>query len=136
MADRKLRVLFVDDEPGILKMVGKRLEIAGFEVVTAVDGEDALAKSFAVQPDLVVLDLMLPKISGLKVCPQLKQDPRTAQIPVIIFTGKDQDVDQETCRRSGADSYVPKALGADVLISEVRSLLKKAGKLPADDASA
>ncbi len=94
MADRKLRVLFVDDEPGILKMVGKRLEIAGFEVVTAVDGEDALAKGFAVQPDLVVLDLMLPKISGLKVCPQLKQDPRTAQIPVIIFTGKDQDVDQ------------------------------------------
>ena len=128
MADVKYRVLLVDDEPSIVKTIGKRLELTGFIVDVALDGEEAFAKARAVKPDLIVLDLMLPKYSGLKVCAMLKQEEDFKAVPIIIFTGKDQVVDQEACRKSGADSYIPKALGAQVLIAEINSLLKKVVK--------
>lgn len=125
MGDGKPRILLVDDEPSIIKMLGKRLETAGFDVVTAVDGEAALERARADHPDLIVLDLMLPKLSGLKVCATLKHEELHRQIPIIIFTGKDQDVDRSACVESGADGYLPKALGATVLITEIKSLLAK-----------
>jgi DNA-binding response OmpR family regulator len=119
------RILIVEDEPSIVKMVSKRLEASGFGVSVAMDGEDGLIRARTERPDLIVLDLMLPKMSGLKVCAALKQDPNFHQIPIIIFTGKDQVVDQETCRKSGADAYIPKALGATVLLTEINALLNK-----------
>jgi DNA-binding response OmpR family regulator len=91
----------------------------------AIDGEEGLNKARSEAPDLIVLDLMLPKMSGLKVCATLKQDPQHQKTPIIIFTGKDQVVNQDTCRKSGADAYIPKALGATVLLAEINSLLDK-----------
>ncbi len=128
MGDAPRRILLVEDEPIIIKMVSKRLETAGFQVLSATDGEAGLTMARSESPDLIVLDLMLPKMSGLKVCSSLKQDPGFAQIPVIIFTGKDQIVDQDTCRKSGADAYIPKALGASVLLTEINSLLNRQSK--------
>ena len=111
MADGTRRVLLVDDELSIVKTVGKRLEVAGFEVISAMDGQDALEKACSAHPDLIVLDLMLPKISGLKVCMTLKHDQVYQHIPIIIYTGKGQDIDEDACRKCGADAFVPKAQG-------------------------
>ena len=125
MSNGKRRILLVDDEPSIVKTVGKRLEVSGYEVVVVMDGETALAQAARVRPDLIVLDLMLPKLSGLKVCAALKQDPCYQHIPIIIFTGKDQDVDEKACRESGADAYLPKARGTEALLNEIQAQLAK-----------
>ena len=124
MAESKQRILLVDDEPSILKTVGKWLEVSGYEVVVAVDGEHALERAKTERPDLIVLDLMLPKLSGLKVCSLLKQDAQYQQIPIIIFTGNDQVVDDDACRKCGADAYVTKTQGTMVLLEHIRTLLK------------
>ncbi len=130
MAEQKLRVLLVEDEPSIAKTVGKRLEFAGYDVIIAADGQEGLDMAKAEQPDIIILDLMLPKLSGLKVCPLLRQDERTKAIPIVIFTSRDQVVDKETCLKSGADSFVPKAAAFEVLLSELNALLKRTGKVP------
>jgi len=124
MTESKPRILLVDDEPSILKTVGKWLEVSGYEVMVAVDGEHALERAKTERPDLIVLDLMLPKLSGLKVCGLLKQDAQYQQIPIIIFTGKDQVVDDDACRSCGADGYVTKTQGTMVLLEQIRTLLK------------
>jgi len=126
MSDRKPRVLLVDDEPSIIKMVGKRLEIEGFEVVTAMDGEEALAKARAERPDLIVLDLMLPKVSGFDICAELKQRQQSSEIPIItIFSGKGSAEDEERCKQLGAAAYVSKSEGVKTLLEHARALLGK-----------
>lgn len=119
------RVLLVDDEEGTIKTVGKRLELAGFEVLVAMDGEDALAKVREAHPDVIVLDLLLPKLSGLKVCATLKQDPAHQRIPIIILTGKEDVVDERACRECGADAYLTKSAGTSALVEHITSLLRK-----------
>ena len=91
----KPKILLVDDEPSIVKMVGKRLEVEGFEVLVAVDGQDGLTKARAESPNLIVLDLMLPKLNGYEVCTMLKQDARYQKIPIVLFTAKTQDKDEK-----------------------------------------
>ena len=126
MAERKWRILLVDDEPSIIKMVGKRLEIEGFEVSVALDGEQALEKARTEHPDLIVLDLMLPKVDGFTICQTLKQHQTAREIPIIaIFSGKAQPEDAERCRKLGAAAYVPKGYGAAPLIEKIRSLLSQ-----------
>jgi CheY-like chemotaxis protein len=128
MGDRKRRVLLVDDEPSIIKMVGKRLELEGFEVLVAVDGQEAIEKALASPPDIIVLDLMLPKISGFDVCERLKQSQQAKEIPIIaIFSGRGKEGDAERCKKLGAAAYVPKGHGASPLIEEIKSLLASAG---------
>ena len=117
------RVLLVDDEPSIIKVVGKRLQVAGYEVVTAVDGQDGLTKARLGKPDVIILDLMLPKMSGMEVCAALKQDPAYQQIPIIIFTGKGQAMDEKLCRECGANAYITKPHDADTLIEQIEILL-------------
>ena len=121
--DEKRRILFVDDEPGTVMAVQKRLELAGFDVLTAMDGEEALIKARNLRPDLIVLDLQLPKLSGLKVCTMLKQDPLYQQIPIIILTGKEEVVDERACRACGADAYLTKSSGTPALIDRITELL-------------
>jgi len=127
MSERKLRVLLVDDEPSLIKMVTKRLEVEGFEVLTAADGEEALAKAQAEHPDLIVLDLMLPKVSGFDVCAKLKQHQQSSDIPIIaIFSGKGSLEDAERCKQLGAAAYVSKSDGVKTLLEQARALLGKA----------
>lgn len=122
MAERVARILLVDDEPSIIKMVGKRLEIEGFQVSIAMDGEEALVKVTAERPDLIILDLMLPKKSGLDVCAALKQDEALRRVPIIAYTGRGQTM-EELSRQCGADALIHKGAGVDALIAEVRKHL-------------
>jgi len=119
----KLRILLVDDEPSILKMVGKRLEIEGFEVVMAVDGAEAVQKAQTEHPNLIILDLMLPKLNGYEVCTKLKQDPAYKHIPIVLFTAKTQDKDEKLGMECGANAYVRKPFRAQELLEKIRSLI-------------
>ena len=124
MEGRKRRILLVDDEPSIIKIIGKRLEVEGFEVVTAVDGQEALAKAQAESFDIVVLDLMLPKVNGFEVCAALKQHQRAKDVPIIaIYSGRGDQGDADRCLALGAAAYVRKGQGAGPLLTEIRTLL-------------
>ena len=122
MAERH-RILLVDDEPSIVKMVGKRLEVEGFEVLIAIDGQEGLDKARAERPDLIVLDLMLPKLNGYEVCTMLKQDTRYQGIPVVLFTAKAQEKDEKLGLECGANAYVKKPFRAQELLEKIRALL-------------
>ena len=119
----KHRILLVDDEPSIVKMVGKRLEVEGFEVLIAMDGQDGLSKAQTERPDLIVLDLMLPKLNGYEVCTMLKQDARYQKIPVVLFTAKAQEKDEKLGMECGANAYVRKPFRAQELLEKIRSML-------------
>ena len=125
MTTAKPRVLLVDDEPNIVKMVGKRLEVEGFDVLVAVDGQEGWEKATTQHPDLIVLDLMLPKLNGYEVCSRLKQDERHRHIPIVIFSGKGQEGDVQHGLECGADAYVTKGDGKAALIQKVRELLQR-----------
>ena len=119
------KILLVDDELQLLDMVKMRLEASGFEVVTASDGQEALEKARREIPDLIILDLMLPKIDGYKVCRLLKFDEKYKNIPIIIFTAKAQDVDKKMGEEVGADAYIVKPFESSVLLDKINELLKR-----------
>ena len=119
----KRRVLLVDDETSIIKVVGKRLEVAGYEVLTAMDGDEGLTKASLGNPDVIVLDLMMPKVNGFEVCAALKKDPKYQHIPVIIFTGKGRAMDEQICRECGANAYLTKPHKPEELIEQIEALL-------------
>ena len=119
----KAKVLLVDDEPSIVKMVGKRLEVEGFEVLVAMDGQEGLKKAQTENPELIILDIMLPKLNGYEVCTMLKQDTRYQKIPVIMFTAKAQDKDEKLGLECGANVYMRKPFKAQELIEKIRGLL-------------
>ena len=124
------RILLVDDEPSIVKMVGKRLEVEGFEVLIAMDGQDGLDKARSQSPDLIVLDLMLPKLNGYEICTMLKQDARYQKIPVVLFTAKAQEKDEKLGMECGANGYVRKPFRAQELLEKIRGLLPGAPTQP------
>jgi len=122
----KRRVLLVDDEISIIKTIGKRLEVEGYEVLIAMDGEEALKIARKECPDVIVLDLMLPKVDGFDVCKQLKQKGDYNEIPIItVFSGRGNDSDAQRCLDLGAAAYVTKGQGATPLIEKIQSLLKQ-----------
>ena len=123
MSEGKKRVLLVDDEPDIVKAIGKRLEVSGYEVVTAMDGQDALTKARLGHPDVIILDLMIPKVSGMEVCAALKQEAGTRPIPIIIFTAKGRGMDEQLCGECGGDAYINKAQESKALLEQVEALL-------------
>jgi DNA-binding response OmpR family regulator len=122
MAD-KPKILLVDDEPSITKVVAKRLELAGFEVLTASDGQEGLQKAQTAQPDLLILDLMLPKLNGYEVCSMLKGDARFQKTPIILFSAKAQEKDEKLGLECGANAYVTKPFKAETLLEQIRALL-------------
>ncbi len=119
----KPRILLVDDELSMIKIVERRLGVEGFAVLTAMDGQEALIKAQTEHPDLIILDLKLPTISGDEVCRRLKQDPRCHTIPVILFTAKAQETDEQMARACGMDAYVGKPFHMQELLEQVRTLL-------------
>jgi len=119
------RILIVDDEDGIVKLVKMYLEHHRYEVITADDGQEGLEKAKTDKPDLIVLDLMLPKINGYKVCGLLKKDTRYVKIPVILFTAKTQEKDAKLGEEVGADAYLTKPFEPEVLLAKIKELLKE-----------
>ncbi len=120
----KSRILLVDDEPDIVEVFAKRLQLEGYEVLMAIDGEAALAKARQEKPDLIILDLMLPKMDGYKVCSFLKKDSRSAQIPIIIVTARIQDSEEKLGYECGANAYFTKPFDSTDLMAKIRSLLE------------
>jgi len=130
----KHKILVADDEPDAVELVEFNLKTAGYEVLTAADGEEALKKARAVLPDLIVLDLMLPEIDGLEVCKILRRDPSTSGIPIIMLTAKAAEIDRILGLELGADDYVTKPFSPRELILRIKRLLRSVepAEAPAD----
>ena len=117
------KILITEDSETILEIIKDTLESEGYSVVAAVDGEEALAKVKSEKPDLIVLDLMLPKIDGYKVCAMLKFNENYKNIPIIILTARAGEADKKTGEEVKADAYITKPFEPDVLLSKVKELL-------------
>ncbi len=120
--DRKFRILAVDDEQHIRRLIQVSLERQGFEVLTAVDGKDALDKVANDKPDLVVLDVMMPQIDGFEVLKSLRKNKETRELPVIMLTAKTQDSDVFTGWQHGADLYLTKPFNPTELVAFVKRI--------------
>ncbi|NVF14647.1 response regulator transcription factor [Vreelandella maris] len=120
-----VKVLVVDDEPNIVLSLEFLMEQAGFEVVTAEDGEQALARVNDSQPDLLLLDISLPGISGFDVLERLRSEEATAQLPIIMLTAHGRDVEREKGMALGADDYITKPFSTQSLVEKVKALLIK-----------
>lgn len=119
------KVLIVDDEPHIVELVRVCLEDTDYEVLEAYDGEEALEKAYKEKPDLILLDVMMPKMDGFEVCKALKTNKATHAIPVVFLTAKGQEVDKIKGFQSGADSYMTKPFSPLRLLSELEDKLAK-----------
>ena len=119
------KILIVDDEPEAVELVEFNLKQAGFTVVTAADGADALNKARATSPNLVVLDLMLPEINGLEVCKMLRRDVATAGVPIIMLTAKAAEIDRVLGLELGADDYITKPFSPRELVLRIQKLLQR-----------
>lgn len=116
------RILVVDDEKPISDIISFNLKNEGFEVLTSFDGEDAIATFNEEQPDLVILDLMLPKVDGLEVCRQIRKE---SAVPIIMLTAKDSEIDKVLGLELGADDYVTKPFSNRELIARVKANLRR-----------
>ncbi|MFC1668098.1 response regulator transcription factor [Chlamydiota bacterium] len=119
------KILVVDDEISIAEILKVRLEANGYAVDIAVDGMEALKKIREEKPDLVVLDLMLPKIDGYKIVGMMKHDRNLKEIPVIIFTARTQDSDVNLGLEMGAVAYIPKPFDPQLLLSTIKQHIKE-----------
>ena len=121
----KKRLLLVDDEVELVEMIKFRLEASGYEVLTANDGQSALETARREKPDLIILDVMLPKMDGYKVCNLLKKDTRYANIPIMMFTAKAMDADIKLGQEVSADAYLTNPFEPKVLLEKIRELVKE-----------
>jgi two-component system alkaline phosphatase synthesis response regulator PhoP len=121
----KETILVIEDEEDIQELIQYNLEREGYSVDCVDTGESGLEKVRELIPDLIILDLMLPGIDGLRVCRMLKNDTKTEHIPIIMVTAKGEEADIITGLEMGADDYVPKPFSTKVLIARVRSVLRR-----------
>jgi two-component system KDP operon response regulator KdpE len=118
----KTCILVVDDEPGIVRFVRANLEDKGYRVLTAMDGSEALRKIEMELPDLVILDIMMPKMDGFEVCRRLRE---WSQIPTIMLSARGDETDKVKCLDLGADDYLTKPFGTRELLARVRAVLRR-----------
>ena len=118
------RILVVDDEPDAVELVSFNLKHAGFEVVAASDGAEAIRKARTHSPDLIILDVMLPEIDGMEACKLLRRDPATSDIPILMLTARSSEMDRVLGLELGADDYVTKPFSPRELVLRVRKLLR------------
>jgi DNA-binding response OmpR family regulator len=120
------RILVVDDESRVLAVIRRRLESVGYEVITAQDGAEGLDKARYLNPDLILLDVILPKMDGYEVCKQLKRDESLRHIPVLMLTGRSEEGDIHQGMITGADGYVTKPFQHEYLLSRIAEALDRA----------
>ncbi len=118
------KILVVDDEVDLVETVRFPLELEGYDVLVSYNGEDALSQARKENPDLIILDLMLPKLDGYKVCRLLKFDERYKHIPIFMLTAKIQEKDKILGMETGADEYITKPFDMDYLMEKVKAYLK------------
>ena len=122
--------LVVEDEAGLATMRRYNLEKQGYRVEEAADGQEALTRIAETQPDLVLLDWMLPQMSGLEVCRQIRRRSATRDLPVIMVTARTEDQDAVRGLNTGADDYIAKPFSMDALLARIRALLRRSKSLP------
>jgi DNA-binding response OmpR family regulator len=118
------RILVVEDEKDLVEILSVRLEASGYKVIAAYDGQEGLDKAKKEKPDLIILDLMLPKVDGYKVCCLLKFDEKYKKIPIIMFTARAQESDRKLGEEAGADGYITKPFEPKALLDKIAELLK------------
>ena len=121
----KPTILVIDDEPDAVDLIEFNLKNAGFQVKTAGDGAEALAKARSILPALIVLDVMLPEIDGFEICKLLRRDPDTAAIPIIMLTAKAAEIDRVLGLELGADDYLTKPYSPRELVLRIKNLLER-----------
>jgi two-component system alkaline phosphatase synthesis response regulator PhoP len=129
MAMSKGKILVVDDEVYIVHILDFSLRMEGYEVITALDGEQALERVKSDHPDLIVLDIMMPKLDGYDACRKLRADPQTADVPIILLSAKGRNVDQRMGYDAGATDYITKPFSPRKLVEKINTILQ-ATKLP------
>ena len=120
----RARVLIVDDEPDLIHILEFGLKTSGYEVEIAADGQEGLKKARESRPDIILLDLMLPKLDGYKVCRLLKFDERYRQIPIIILSARTQEGDQNLAKEMGANLFITKPYEFSEILAHIEALLK------------
>ena len=120
----RARVLVVDDEPDLIRILEFGLRAAGYQVDIAADGQEGLKKARELRPDIILLDLMLPKLDGYKVCRLLKFDERYRQIPIIILSARTQEGDQTLAKEMGANRFITKPYEFSEILAHIEALLK------------
>ena len=128
MGNNEKAILVVDDEKNIRELVKFNLKSRGFKVIEAADGEEALNLVKTMAPDLIILDLMLPKIDGLEVCRILKGDPSTKKLPIIMLTALGDEIDKIVGLEMGADDYITKPFSPRELVARVRAVMRRVGE--------
>jgi two-component system alkaline phosphatase synthesis response regulator PhoP len=129
-AQRRAKILVVEDEPAMVAGLRDNFEFEGYEVITAQDGIEGLQRALEESPDLVVLDVMMPRMSGLEVCKQLRN--KRASLPIIMLTARGQEIDKVVGLELGADDYVTKPFSIRELLARVKSVLRRTAALPRD----
>jgi CheY-like chemotaxis protein len=117
------RILICDDDPAILRVLQVNLEVEGYETLLAHHGEEALAIAIAEKPDLIILDIMMPRMDGYQTCDALKADPETKGIPVVFLSAKAQDSDIEKGKSYEVEDYITKPFDPDTLIEVVERVI-------------
>jgi len=122
------KILVAEDERDIRELIGFTLRFAGFDVVLAMNGLEAVEKAPDVQPDLIMLDVRMPKMTGYEACRKLKENPDTREIPVVFLSAKGQEGEIEQGLASGAMEYIVKPFAPDELANQVKEILARQGK--------
>jgi two-component system phosphate regulon response regulator PhoB len=123
-------ILVVEDEASLLTLLRYNLEKQGFRVEEAADGQEALLRVAETKPDLILLDWMLPSLSGIEVCRQIRRRPATRDLPIIMVTARTEDQDAVRALDIGADDYIAKPFAMDALLARIRALLRRSGAAP------
>ena len=126
-------ILIVDDEPDILELISYNLKKEGFHISTALDGEEALQKVRTGNLDLIILDLMLPGIHGMELCRILRNNPKTAHVPIIMLTARGEESDKVRGLETGADDYMTKPFSPKELIARVKAVLRRSRERTTED---
>jgi CheY-like chemotaxis protein len=116
------KILIVDDEPVIIELLQVNLKLEGYDIVTAADGQEALEKAAAERPDLIILDIMMPKMDGWTALAELLKDPSTADVPVIFLTARAQQADLKRGQESNVAAYITKPFEPSELISIIQQI--------------
>jgi DNA-binding response OmpR family regulator len=120
------KVLIVEDEQGIVELLKARLEPEGFQVVAAYNGQEGLRAVTEARPDLIILDLTLPGLDGIELCRRIRRQPETARLPILVLSGKSEEIDKVVLLELGADDYVTKPFNTKELVARVKTLLRRA----------
>ncbi|CAM3781861.1 response regulator transcription factor [Flavobacterium cucumis] len=126
MKKKDIKILLVDDEQDILEIVGYNLSQEGYQIVTATNGKEAIAKAKKEQPDLIIMDVMMPEMDGMEACENIRKIPELQNTIITFLTARSEDYSQVAGFDAGADDYIAKPIKPKVLVSKVKALLRRA----------